>query len=588
MDIISMQIANKVLKRMNTEFDGAYDIFIATEGQKTFTTTRAHDTSGHTLHIYVNGYHAVSGEDYTHTNDTTFEFKKALRKGDVVLVTTQVVGISKFVVTNPEYDDTAIKNQLSVINNQINNIISAMDEDKDGSIIDTIADIKKQWADADGNIMKLIELKATKEELALLSQRIEEVASSIPQAYDDTQISNKIITLENAATLASQKIEALEVKTKDESIALYDEVSGRKHKVVLVNGVIQTRLVGLPLELTHTAPTNAIIDIAKEFRLNITANADLNQKVKLIVSKPEQVLIEYNDTTSWSAFTNQTIEALTNLSYNLRFSASTVGHHEISISVVKFDNNHELGKTTFTVDTQEPPHSLISGKVLLNGADYNQVLVSLQKTGAEEGAAIGILESGDYTLRANEAGEYAVRLANGTSTHTIKGIGEHAITVELGTNITGKNFELEAIVKEPVTADFITWDEQIFTAIPKAEDNPPYQLMQINYNRLQEVDACRLDIVDADNQKQYHTTPGALTVSDGAMFQWSYRDLSTLLPEGTNLDALERTNTTLLPEGTNLTFTITVTKGEKDYVITAPYTITAEDVANATYNEGGN
>lgn len=591
MDIISMQIANKVLKRMNTEFNGAYDIFIATEGQKTFSTTRPHDISGHTLHVYVNGYHAVCGEDYTHANNTTFEFKNSLRKGDVVLATTQIVGIPRFEVINPEYDDTSIKTEIGIINNQISNIISALDENGDGSIVNTIADIKKQWADADSNIMLLVEQKATTEDLQLLATRVEELAGLIPAEYDDTELANKIATLESTALHVNQKIEVIEKKIQEDSVFLIDDLTGRKHKLSLTNGILGANAIGEPLEITHTAPLESTVNIPAEFKLNIIANADLNQKVKLMVSKPEQVSIEQNDKVSWNTFGNQTVEALTNLSYNLRATASEEGTHEISIAILKYDNNHELGKVTFSIEAKEPPFSLVTGTVHLNEADHNNILISLQKVDSEEeSVSVGILEDGEYAIKVSEAGNYNVSIINSTNTHRVVGLSGYQITVELGTNVS-KDFTLERIddpVIEPTEDDFITWDEEIFTVIPKGEDgNPPYQLMQINYNRLQEVDACRLDIVDANTEKTYHTTSGVTTVNEDAMFQWSYRDLSELTPEGDNLDELERTNETLLPEGTNLTISITVTKDEKEYSIITSYTITEEDVLNATFEDGG-
>lgn len=586
MDIISMQIANKVLKRMNTEFNGAYDIFVATEGQRRFTTTKEHDTEGHTLHVYANGYHGVSGEDYTHIDNKTFEFTTGLRKGDVVLATTQVVGIPRFEVTNPEYDDTAVKGQIAIINNQISNIISAMDEDGDGSIIDTIADIKKQWADADSNIMKLIELKATEEDLQLLAARVEELAGTIPGEYDDTTIVGKITSIENVVASMGERVKDIEAAVSDETVHLFDEQTGRRFRVTLANGVIGFKPVGVPSELTHTAPAEVTIGIPTEFRLNVSANADLNQKVKLIVSSPNGIALEHNNGSAWLPFETQVIESLTNLGCKLRLTGEEIGNHEVSISIVKFDTNAQLSKATFSVEVKEAPHSFVSGVVTLNGANASNVLVSLQKLGDENGLATQVLEDGAYSLKTTEAGEYTVRVVNGTTTHEVVGLSEHFITVELEKNITGKNFELVEIIAPPVAEDFITWDEQIITTIPKGEaGDPPYQLMQINFNRLQVVDSARLDIVDATAGTRYHTTAGATSVNPNAMFQWSYRDLSALLEDESNLAELERTNTTLLAEGTVIDISITVAKDGVDYKITTQYTITVEDVVNATFEE---
>ena len=112
--------------------------------------------------------------------------------------------------------------------------------------------------------------------------------------------------------------------------------------------------------------------------------------------------------------------------------------------------------------------------------------------------------------------------------------------------------------------------------------------MQINYNRKQAVDSSKLTITGVGNtddtlNKQFFTTAGAKSKKSDAMFQWSYRDLSTLKSDESNLAALERTDETLLPVGTKVQITVEVVKNGMTYSITKDYTITADDVAKATW-----
>lgn len=372
MDIISMQIANKVLKRMNKEFNGLYDVLIATEGQKEFITSKPHDIQNKGLHVYVNGYHATESLDYTHTNETTILFSKPLRKDDIVVLTTQIAGLPKYEA--PGYDDTTIKGELESMKGKVNAIISALDDDGDGDLFDTIANLKAEWGSADTGLKELVNKKASSEELIAANQVIEQTKQDLATANEE---------------------------------------------LVRTNGEL--------------AKTDLEVASLKE----------------LATSQAELILALTNTVTKLDKIINPTVE-----------------------DIIKFN---------------EPAITTI---------------------------------------------------AKGTS----------------------------------------------------LENEPPYQLMQINYSRLQEVESSSLTITGVGNEegtlnKQYHTTPGATSVNAQAMFQWSYRDLSTLDGEGSNLDALERTNDTLLAEGTKLEFKIEAVKGGKTFSIVLPYTITSEDVINATYAE---
>ncbi len=139
------------------------------------------------------------------------------------------------------------------------------------------------------------------------------------------------------------------------------------------------------------------------------------------------------------------------------------------------------------------------------------------------------------------------------------------------------------------SAGAIAWNTPAITTIAKdskTAGDPPYQLMQINYNRKQVVESSKLTITDkADSKKVYLTTSGATTQKADAMFQWSYRDLHALTPNESNLAELERTDTTLLPVGTEVVIKIDVVKGGETYSIKQDYTITAEDVEAASFTK---
>ena len=470
MDIISMQIANKVLKRMNTEFNGLYDLYIATGGQKVFRTTKPHDITNRSLHVYVNGFHAAEETDYIHKDQYDIEFKTGLKRGDIVLLTTQVVGVPKFEVINPAYDDSTIKAEIVQLTNRIQAVVTALDENGDGSIIDTIGNLKKMWEDADQDLVKLVELQATKAELQALAERVEEVAGSIPP--NDTELAGKVSKLETSMTAMERRVKDLEDNTSAKDLFIADDKTGRKHKLHLTDGTISAKLVGAPMEVTHTAPQSVILDVATEFRLNVIANADLNQKVKLVVSHNDKVKLEYNDGSQWAPFVSKTIDSLTNLGYSLRITGVELGTHEVRIDLLKHDNNIQLGTTTFSVIINEPPSSIISGTVELNGADHEKVLVQLQKDGDENVIAVGMLEDGNFNHKTYEAGNYTLSVVNGTDTHTVEGETEIALVVELGQSYAGNNFVLKAIPKPPTETERVValLEDTTTTQITISED----------------------------------------------------------------------------------------------------------------------
>ncbi len=142
-----------------------------------------------------------------------------------------------------------------------------------------------------------------------------------------------------------------------------------------------------------------------------------------------------------------------------------------------------------------------------------------------------------------------------------------------------------------------------FTTVPKAGDNPPYQLMSINYNRKVDL-ASRSITITMKTPATGETIPAGKviwkdvvattgTANPSAYWQWSYRDASSVFANGslattdqTDLDSIERDNEHLLKAGSVVTITLkgTVTEtGIPEYSISQDYTITAGDVAAASY-----
>ena len=272
MDIISMQIANKVLKRMNTEYNGVYDVFTATQGQKTFTLSKVVETSGHVLKVFVDGVLAIEGVDYTRADANTVTFVVGLDAGSNVLLTTEVTGVPKMEVVYPPYNDTTVKNDItsvttraqnlensySTVNTRLNSldtevaaIKSALDEDGDGSIIDTIADIKSAWQGADATLQTFVDSKADKttvqpivDELTTargaevdLNSKLNAIVATIPLAYDDTSLTDRVDVIEEELVAASTGHASVNARltTIEDSIPT-DEVSAIQTELALARG----------------------------------------------------------------------------------------------------------------------------------------------------------------------------------------------------------------------------------------------------------------------------------------------------------------------------------------------------------------
>lgn len=228
MDVITMQAVNKVLRKMNAEYGGMYEAKIATEDQDTFSTTDDFSMNDdHTLHVYVDGALAVEGTDYTKLDSKTVKFTNPLHAGEVVLFTTELAGSPKY--SNPPYDDTLVKSDISNLNtavlavqNAIQAIKTAIDDDVDGEIIDTITNIKAQWAAADSSLQALIDDKvdssvtdAIVSEItnarggkSTLLERLNEISALASVGYDDTVLSQSVNDLAQDMTDLNNEIVA--------------------------------------------------------------------------------------------------------------------------------------------------------------------------------------------------------------------------------------------------------------------------------------------------------------------------------------------------------------------------------------------
>ena len=146
----------------------------------------------------------------------------------------------------------------------------------------------------------------------------------------------------------------------------------------------------------------------------------------------------------------------------------------------------------------------------------------------------------------------------------------------------------------------IEWAATPITTIAKSGDNPPYQLMQINYKRNAAVTSSVMTIKmktpasgDVAADTVLWKSSGGTAQNASAYWQWSYRDASSVFVSGSldgtsqaNLDSIERANTKQLKAGSVVTVQIDAVKDGVTTTISRDYTITADDVTNSTYSVG--
>lgn len=364
MDVLSMQIANKIRKRMDTEYGGIYETFVATENQTEVVTTEKFAAVGHTLKVYVDGILAIPDTDYTTTDDHTIHFIDPLKAGDIILITTEVVGIPVFKVTNPPYDDTDILKK-------INDIITAIDDNGDGSILDTISNIRTQWKNADNDLKNLIDNKAetnavniiadaineAKGDKASLKDKLDEILSAIPAQYDDTGINTEINSIKDDVHAAQESIESIENKSISDFIIL-DTLTARKYKLNLSGGTLVPVLNQTNMELQTSVPVYTI-GVNQEFTVTTVANDDAGKLVRAHFTLPDGINAEYYEVQdgNWYPLTDvfgpESGYPLSDITARFRATFSNAGQYNIEVSFNKIDNDASLGSVTIPVTVNE-------------------------------------------------------------------------------------------------------------------------------------------------------------------------------------------------------------------------------------------
>lgn len=357
MDIIAVQTANKVKKTINTRYNGFSFSYVAKEGDKIITSPKEFDKKGNSLRVYVNGMRAVKDRDYTLPDNKTVSFNIELLKGDEIELSTEIAGIPEIHV---DYDDTDIKASIAkntsavsatkqkteentaaittinglieTINSAIAAINTALDDDKDGTLTDTLANLKAQWDAADNDLKSLITNKATQ---ADLDKAVEDL-SNLSKSVSDL----------------SKKVSDLSANGHD----IIDATNGRKYSIVLNNGSISAALNQSVMALTATDATGFTKDIAKEFHIAITANDDAGTTAKEKYVVPENCTLEKETSEGvWIPITNEFVNKTTiaDETINLRATFTAAGNYEIKCQFIN-DKDFVLGEVKAKINITEP------------------------------------------------------------------------------------------------------------------------------------------------------------------------------------------------------------------------------------------
>lgn len=198
--------------------------------------------------------------------------------------------------------------------------------------------------------------------------------------------------------------------------------------------------------------------------------------------------------------------------------------------------------------------------------------------------------------------EAAGTASNGQKVAATANVSANLIT----TNFAAGNYKVYAIdasgnVSSGSSAISVTavieWATTPVTTIAKTGDNPPYQLMQINYKRNADVTSSVMTIKmktpasgDVAADTVLWKSSGGTTQNASAYWQWSYRDARSVFVSGsldntsqTDLNSIERANEKQLKTGSVVTVEIIAVKDSVPTTISREYTITADDVTNSTY-----
>lgn len=368
MDVIAMQVANKALKKINTEYNGFCYTYNATDGQTEVVSQKSFDAEGYTLKVYVDGVRAIKDRDYRIVNNTTIAFLEPLRSGDAVTLSTDIAGVPNYTIM---YDDTDIKREVAnikggmvTVNGEIANIKNALDEDGDGSILDTIANIKKEWEDADKGLKKLIDGKVDTADFNALETSLEELkntvlslVSSVADKASAEQLGVVASSLETQISKVGELKAKVEVMEKKElsDFGIKDSHDGRKYAFTLVNGAIVPVLNHTVMSVSSNLAAEVFTSEPVEFELSVIANQDSNTIAKAKFDIPANIILEYDalGNGNWVRVdeylvSNENTFTIMDRGFKLRVTATTDGDYSIGCTIIKADTSCELSLTNIT------------------------------------------------------------------------------------------------------------------------------------------------------------------------------------------------------------------------------------------------
>jgi len=459
MDVIAMQTANKVLKRMNTQYNGMLHKAVATAGQTAFILPKQYAPGSHTLEVYVDGIKAVLTDDYLETNNLTVTFTEGRELGQVVTFQTQVAGVPVTQIANPAYDDAVVKEdidaaelavstlqgkmdtaegkivtleeqmstaqggiegldtRLVTAEGKVTSILSVLDADSDGSIVDALSDLKAQWEDADGDLTALISNKAETSTVTSLSGRVTTAEGEVDTlqvemlsaqgSIETLQTNEGDIQTELIAARNGKDSLALELQNIRASIPLaYDEtdLSGRVTDLETVDadtrlGVVETELAnakGAELSLAQklTAIQNSIPAAYDD--------AALESRVDSLEVKPLSSYTLTDTVTGWSyklQVVNGTLTA--DLAKKLlSVMMSRVGNgtiykgdsFDLTASALYEDTTNATGETTFswgTTDALVGSVDNVTGHAVTVGEGVLNITLTGVNKGIQKQATVG-------------------------------------------------------------------------------------------------------------------------------------------------------------------------------------------------------
>lgn len=368
MDVIAMQVANKALKKLNTEYNGFCYTYNATDGQTEVVSQKSFDAEGYTLKVYVDGVRAIKDRDYRIVNNTTIAFLEPLRSGDAVTLSTDIAGVPNYTIM---YDDTDIKKEVAdikgdivTVNGEIANIKNALDEDGDGSILDTIANIKKEWGGADKGLKELIDGKVDTADFNALETSLEELknkvlslVSSVDGKASAEQLGVVASSLETQISKVGELKAKVEVMEKKElsDFGIKDSHDGRKYAFTLVNGAIVPVLNHTVMSVSSNLAAEVFTSEPVEFELSVIANQDKNTIAKAKFNIPSNVILEYDalGNGNWVRIDEYLVShentfTVTDRNFKLRVTATTDGDYSIGCTIIKADTSCELSLTNIT------------------------------------------------------------------------------------------------------------------------------------------------------------------------------------------------------------------------------------------------